>query len=135
MEILKKDKWWVWLIGFLISASCSAFILSNILNVLKKDEWYSKWYLWLIGGLFIIPLPIMFVAFIISMTSKCAEKLDVWAKEFYTSPYAWIMMIVIPIVGWASFIVFYFYMIISILINLHNGYGEALFDKDRKEEN
>lgn len=132
MEILKKDKWWVWLIGFLFSTSASVFILSNILNVLDKDEWYAKWYIWLIGAVLIIPLPIMIIAFVISITSKCAEKLDVWAKEFYTSPYAWIMMLVIPIVGWASFIVFYYYMLISILINLYNGYGENIFEQ--KEE-
>ena len=133
--MIKKDKWWVWLIGFLINTSCSIFILSNILGVLDKKEWYAKWYLWLIGAILMIPFPIMIIAFIINITAKCAEKLDVWASEFYTSPYAWIMMLVIPIVGWASFIVFYFYMLISILINLYNGYGENLLTKTEDEDN
>ena len=72
MEMIKKDKWWVWLIGFLFSTSCSIFILSNILDILDKKEWYAKWYIWLIGAILIIPFPIMLIAFIINITAKCA---------------------------------------------------------------
>jgi hypothetical protein len=125
MDLLKKENWWIWLIIFLVAGNIYPFILGALLNVYKKDAWYTNITYWMIGFLFfIIPGFIMFWVFSIQTLATVAAKLNVEGKEFYLSPYIWILLAIIPILGWISMGVLTFYLQIMILINLKNGDAE-----------
>ena len=124
MKLLKRENWWIWLLLLLLSSGSSTVVLSAMFDMFDKNAWYAKWYWWVIGLVLVIPFPIMFYVFYIDMTCKAAAKLDVNGKEYYLSPYIWIIMIIIPIIGWITFIVLYLYINIAILVNLKNGKGE-----------
>lgn len=124
MKLLKKENWWIWLLLFLFSDATSTIVLGALLNVFEKDAWYSKWKSWLIGAILILPIMIMVVAFNIEITSKTAAKLNVKGSELYLSPYIWIILIIIPFLGWILFVLFILYLNISILVKLYNGEGE-----------
>ena len=66
----------------------------------------------------------MIVAFNIEITIKTAAKLEVKGSEYYLSPYIWIILIIIPFIGWIAFIALMLYLEIAILIKLHTGNGE-----------
>ena len=103
-------------------------MLAAMLDLLKKDAWYAKWYYWVIGLVLIIPFPIMIYVLYIELTSKTASKLNVKGSEYYLSPYIWIIMIIIPFIGWIVFVGLYLYLNIAILMNLKNGKGEKYID-------
>jgi len=124
MNILKKENWWIWLLLLLFSSGSSTVVLAAILDSFDKKAWYSKWYYWVIGLVLLIPFSIMIYVFYIDMTCKAAAKLEVKGKEFYLSPYIWIIMLTIPFIGWIAFAVLYLYLNIAILVNLKNGKGE-----------
>ena len=124
MKILKKENWWIWLLLFLFSETTSTLILGALLDVYDKNAWYTKLKNWLIGLLFIIPFIVMLYVFIIEITSKTAAKLKVKGHEYYFSPYVWIILLIIPIIGWIGFVVLFLYLNIAILVNLYKGYGE-----------
>ena len=124
MFLLKKENWWIWLILFIFSEATSSIVLAAILNVYDKKAWYSKLYLWIIGLVLIIPFIVMTSTFMIQITSSTAAKLDVKGSDYYLSPYIWIILLIIPIIGWIMFAILYLYLNIAILVNLHSGYGE-----------
>ena len=120
MNILKKENWWIWLLLLFLSSGSSTTFLAVLLDSFDKKAWYSKWYWWVIGLVLVIPITIMIYAFYIDMTSKAAAKLDVKGKEYYLSPYIWIILLIIPFIGWIGFVLLYLYLNIAILINLKN---------------
>lgn len=125
MDLLKRENWWVWLLLLLFSSGSSIIALSALLNLFDKEAWYAKWYYWVIGLLlFVFPFFIMICVFYIEMTCKVAYKLNIKGSEYYLSPYIWLIFIIIPFIGWLGFIVFFLYLNIAILLNLHKGYGE-----------
>lgn len=124
MNLLKKENWWIWLILLIFSESTSTIVLGALLNVFDKKAWYTKWYIWIIGLVLIIPICVMIAAFNLEITSKTSAKLDVKGKEYYLSPYIWIILLIIPFIGWIFFITLYLYLNIAILIKLHDGNGE-----------
>lgn len=124
MKLLRKENWWIWLLLLLFSSGASPIVLAALLDLLKKDAWYAKWYYWVIGLVLIIPFPVMIYVLYIELTCKTAAKLEVKGSEYYLSPYIWIIMIIIPFIGWIVFVVLYLYLNIAILINLKNGKGE-----------
>lgn len=124
MKILKKENWWVWLLLFLFSEGSSNLVLGALLDVYDKNAWYTKWYIWVIGLVLIIPFGIMITAFTLEILSKTAAKLDVKGSEYYLSPYIWIILIIIPFIGWIAFVALMLYLEIAILVKLHAGNGE-----------
>ena len=124
MKILKKENWWAWLLLLLFSQGSSTFVLGALLDVYDKKAWYTKWYIWVIGLVFIIPFGVMTTVFSIEILSKIAAKLDVKGREHYLSPYIWIILIIIPFIGWIAFIALTLYLEIAILVKLHAGNGE-----------
>lgn len=125
MNILKKENWWVWLLLLLFSEGTAALVLGALLDCFNKEAWYAKWYIWLIGLLlFIFPFAVMVTVLLIQMTSLAAVKLDVQGKEFYLSPYIWIILVIIPIIGWICLGLLFLYLNIGILVQLYNGAGE-----------
>lgn len=124
MNLLKRENWWIWLLLLLFSSGCNTVALGALLDVYNSKAWYTKWYYWVIGALLIIPISIMIIVFNIQITSLTAAKLKVSGKELYLSPYIWIILLIVPILGWILFVVLYLYLHIDILIKLYNGAGE-----------
>lgn len=124
MFLLKKEKWWIWLLLFIFSEATSTIVLGALLNVYDKKAWYAKWYIWVIGLVLIIPIGIMVMIFNLQITSNTAAKLDVKGSEYYLSPYVWIILLIIPIIGWIAFVALILYLNIAILVKLYKGNGE-----------
>jgi len=124
MKLLKKENWWIWLLLFLFSEGASFIVLGALLDVFDKKAWYAKFKYWLIGLIFIIPFAIMISVFSIEILCKSAAKLDVKGSEYYLSPYIWIILLIIPFIGWIIFVILILYLNISILVNLYKGKGE-----------
>ena len=128
MKLLKKENWWIWLILFIFSDATSTIVLGALLDVFDKKAWYTKWYVWVIGLVLIIPISVMIVVFNIEITSKTASKLGVKGSEYYLSPYIWIILLIIPILGWVAFVSLILYLNIAILVKLYKGSGEKYID-------
>jgi len=127
MDLLKKENWFVWLIMYLFAKSGAFIILAFVAGLLDKKAWYAKWQYWFVGFIFFIfPAAIMLFIFTIQMICTVASKLKVAGEEFYTSPYMWLLMIIVPIFGWVLLPVVIFYLEIMILISLYEGKGETL---------
>ncbi len=125
MDLLKKEYWWVWLLFLLFGNTITTFILGAFLDVYDKNAWYANWRNWLLGlVLFIFPFFIMLAIFYVQITIKIAEKLDVYGKEWYSSPYVWILCCVMPIIGWIILPFMFLFLQISIIIQLSKGEGE-----------
>lgn len=124
MNLLKKENWWIWLLLFLFSEGTSTIVLGAMLDVFDKKAWYAKWYIWLIGVILILPISFMIVIFNIQISCLVAAKLDVKGQEYYLSPYVWIILLIIPILGWIVFVGLILYLTIATLVKLHNGNGE-----------
>ena len=101
MSLLKKEYWFISLIMLLLCPHIFILILASDLNLIDKNGWYSKWQYWVIGGICLIfPLFLLFIVFETEMLVKVAQKLKVPGSELYTIPYIWILLIIIPVVGW-----------------------------------
>lgn len=124
MKILKRENWWIWLLLLLFSQGSSTFVLGALLDVYDKNAWYTKWYIWVIGFVFIIPFGVMVTVFTLEILTKTAAKLGVKGSEYYLSPYIWIILIIIPFIGWIVFAILTLYLEIAILVKLHAGNGE-----------
>lgn len=124
MSLLKRENWWIWLLLFIFSGGTSEILLGALFDVFDKDAWYTKWYIWVIGLILILPFAVMVFAFYIDILTKSAAKLEIDGSDYYLSPYVWIILIIIPIVGWLMFVVLYIYLNIKILIELNKGKGE-----------
>ena len=97
---------------FLLIFSDFVFILKNAkkYNVYKKDAWYTKWQYWALATLCLIfPVFIMAFVFLLQILCGLATKLKV-AGSLYNSPYSWIICIIVPLVGWAIFVVMFIYV-------------------------
>lgn len=125
MDILKRENWWIWLMLFIFTGGTSTIVLAALLNLFDKKAWYANWKNWLIAFLCLIfPIIIMFYIFIIEMLCKVAAKLKVPGHEIYLSPAIWIVLLIIPIIGWALFMIELIYLVVWIIIMLYRGNGE-----------
>lgn len=125
MNILKRENWWIWLLLTIFSEGTSTLVLGALLGVFDKDAWYAKWYYWVIGLVcFVFPFAIMYIVFNIEILCKASAKLEVPGKEFYLSPYLWILAIIIPFIGWLAIIITLLYLVIAQLVALYQGKGE-----------
>lgn len=109
----------------LFSQGSSTFVLGALLDVYKKDAWYTKWQYWLIGALcFFFPVAIMISVFSVQILCLTAAKLEIPGKEIYLSPYIWIIGVIIPIIGWICLAAGLIYLEVYILIALYKGNAE-----------
>lgn len=93
--------------------------ISSELDLLDEKAWYYKWQYWFIASIcLILPVLAMLIVFIVELLVKVAEKLKVSGSYVYSSPYFWILGLIIPIVGWIIIIVTYIYLIFSIIFAL-----------------
>lgn len=125
MNILKRENWWVWLLLFLFSNGTSTIVLGALLDIYDKKAWYAKWYYWVIGFIcFIFPGFIMITVFQLEILCKTCAKLNVPGKEYYLSPYLWLLCCIIPYLGWLILLAVILYLSIASLIALYQGNGE-----------
>ena len=61
------------------------------------------------------------VVFMMQLTTSIANELDVSGSDIYTSPYTWLICMIVPFVGWSLLIVMYLYLVIQIITKIHNG--------------
>lgn len=124
MNLFKKENWWIWLLLLLFSNGSSTIVIGALLDCFDKKAWYTKWYIWVIGLILILPFSIMITVLNIDITTKVASKLGIKGKDYYLSPYIWIILIIIPFFGWVAFAILYLYLNIAIIIKLYKGEGE-----------
>ena len=126
MSLLKKEYWFISLIMLLLCPHIFILILASDLNLIDKNAWYSKWQYWVIGGICLIfPLFLLFFVFETEMLVKVAQKLKVPGSELYTIPYIWILLIIIPVVGWILLLVMYIYLHVWSFVKLCEGNGKV----------
>lgn len=125
MKLLKKENYWIWLLLFLFSNGTSNLCLGAMLDVFDKNAWYAKLKNWIIAAvLFIFPVFIMAFVFYVQITCETAKKLDVKGSEYYMSPFVWLLLLIVPVIGWVLFTILLVYLSIWIIVALYNGNGE-----------
>ncbi len=125
MKLLKRENWWIWLLLLISGNGTSNIVLGALLDAYDKDAWYAKWQNWVLGLVcFIFPFFIMLSIFIIQITCLSAAKLDVPGKEIYLSPYIWLILLIVPVIGWILFVTLLIYVTIWPLVMLYRGEGE-----------
>ncbi len=65
------------------------------------------------------------IAFI-NVSTKVAAKLNVKGSELYLSTYIWIVSLIIPILGWAVFVLMFLYVILAPIYMIYKGQGELI---------
>ena len=125
MKLLKKENWWAWLLFAIGSSNVSVFFLGALLDVYKKDAWYTHWYYWVLGIICLfLPAVVMFIVFYIQILTGVCKKLEVSGSEVYSLPYVWIICFIVPIIGWVLLAVLSIYLHIWYLVKLYQGKGE-----------
>lgn len=125
MNLLKKQNGWIWIVLNIITCGLIIFLLGKKLNVYEKGAWYTNWHYWILGIVCgFAPGIIMFLIFNIQISIGVSEKLDVPGRNIYALPYLWILFVIIPIIGWVSFVILFIYTHIWYLISLFQGKGE-----------
>ena len=125
MKLLKKENWFMWLIINMARYGFGTIALAVVLDCFEEDAWYMKWYYWFLAFcFFFFPFFIMLLVFIVTMTCKVAAKLDLPGKEIYLTPYIWLLLMIVPFIGWLGLIFLSFYLEIGILVCLARGKGE-----------
>ena len=126
-DFLKRDKWWFWVLLLLVGGTSFYPIIAGLMidGVYEKDAWYTTWYYWLIGVLCcFLPAVIMFYVFVIQILTRVCEKLEVPGSEIYTSPYYWLLCLIVPVIGWILFAVMLIYLEIFLIVSIYRGKGE-----------
>ncbi len=111
MKTLKKDAWPIYLILNILTLGLFTFYIAYKLDLYEKNAWYFRWYYWMLGFILgIIPGLVMLFVFLIKMACLVSEKLMVPGKEIYMLPYTWLVCAIVPVFGWALFVILYIYV-------------------------
>lgn len=78
----------------------------------------------LLLSLLVMVAVVLYGIFNIQILATVNAKLGVKGKELYMSPYIWIIMIIIPILGWIALVIMMIYLEIAPLVYLYKGKGE-----------
>lgn len=125
MELLKKENYWIWILLLLFSGGTSNIVLGALLDVYDKNAWYAKPRNWILGVVcFLFPALIMVSIFQIQIMCKVNAKLKTPGMEIYLSPYIWLTLLIVPVIGWILFAVLSIYLTIWPVIMLYKGNGE-----------
>lgn len=93
MDILKKDKWWVWLLLLIGSQGASNIVLGALAGVFNRNEWYAKLKNWL---MYSIPIGIIFIL-IFGAGFSLIDKTDLVELEGLESITALGFIVLIPL--------------------------------------
>lgn len=125
MGLLRRENWIVWLLLTFLTQGFSVFVLAYFLDCYDKNAWYAKWQYWVFGAIcMLFPVFVMLLVFNVQMQVAVAKKLSVAGADIYAQPYSWILCMVVPVLGWALFLVMLVYIQIWPLVKLYQGAGE-----------
>ena len=125
MDLLKKENWGICLFLNLITGGIFYFVIAYFIKCYNKDAWYKKWQYWVFGTLCLVfPVFIMLMIFMIQINCQVASKLNVPGEKIYNTPYTWIILFIIPVLGWTLLIIMSIYVFIWPNIKLAQGEGE-----------
>ena len=130
MSLLKQKNWFIYCLVTFFTSGLYTFALAYDLHLYDKKAWYTKWYVWFLGTLlFLSPAIIMFFVFKIKMQIKLCQKLHVKGSEIYALPYPWIVCLIVPILGWAIFLVLLLHITYYPAVMIYKGEGEQFLKK------
>lgn len=115
----KYGIWWLFLT--FITFGLNIFYLAYLLDLYDEDAWYSNYKYWFAGLFLIIPGILMMCFFIIQMTVKVSAELNVPGKEIYSSVYLWILLFIIPFLGWTTLMLMAAYITIMPSVQIIRG--------------
>ena len=122
MGLLKKENWIINLIMSIFTLGGYIVIPAYLLKLYKKDKWYSNPKYWLCGAIMLFfPIMVMLIVLTIQMTVKVALYSKIEGENIYGNVYVWIVLLIIPVVGWILFIVMYFYLQFFIILKIKEG--------------
>lgn len=125
MDLLKKENWGICLFLNIVTGGLFYFVLAYFMECYSKEAWYAKWQYWVFGTLCLIfPAFIMLMVFAIQINCAVAAKLNVPGEKIYNTPYTWIVLFIIPVLGWTLLIIMSIYLYIWPNVNLAKGNGE-----------
>lgn len=120
MQILKEQSWLFHLFLIIITGGLYFFILAHKLDLYNSEAWYADYRYWLCAVLcFFLPVILLLIIFMFQMACTVASTVNVPGKEIYRYPYAWILCLIIPVVGWSLFLVMTCYIAVWTPIMLH----------------
>ena len=70
----------------------------------------------------------MLSVFMLQISCETAAKLGVKGSEYYLSPFVWLLLLIVPIIGWTLLTVMIIYIYVWTLVALYNGNGEKFID-------
>lgn len=122
MGLLKKENWIINLVMCIFTLGGYIVIPASLLNLYEKDEWYSNLKYWICGLIMLVfPIIIMLFVLAIQMTVKVAKLCKIDGENIYGNVYVWIILLIIPIIGWILFIVMYIYLHFFIILKIKDG--------------
>lgn len=122
MGLLKKENWIINLVMCIFTLGGYIVIPASLLNLYEKDEWYSNLKYWICGLIMLVfPVIIMLFVLAIQMTVKIAKLCKIDGENIYGNVYVWIILLIIPIIGWILFIVMYLYLHFFIILKIKDG--------------
>lgn len=131
MSLLKKENWFIYCIVTFFTSGIYTLALAHDLGLYEKGAWYTKWYYWVIGALFLIyPAIVMFLVLQIKMQIEVCKRLNVKGSSIYGYPYAWILCLIVPILGWSIFLVMLLHITYYPAVMIYKGEGEKLLKKE-----
>ena len=127
MSLLKRENWFIYCIVTFFTGGFYTLALASDLGLYEKGAWYTKWYNWVLGVfLFLYPAIVMFMVLQIKMQIEVCKRLNVKGNSIYGFPYAWILCLIVPILGWAIFLVMLIHITYYPVVMIHKGEGEKL---------
>ena len=127
MSLLKRENWFVYCIVTFFTSGLYTLALAYDLGLYEKGAWYTKWYNWVLGVLFFIyPAVLMFLILQIKLQIEVCKRLNVKGSSIYGYPYAWILCLIVPILGWAIFFFFLLHITYYPAVMIYKGEGEKL---------
>ncbi len=133
MNLLKKENYWIWLLLLIFTNGTSNIVLGAMVDVFDKKAWYAKPKNWIIGAIiFIFPVFIMAGIFYIQIICETAKRLNVKGSEYYMSPFIWLLLLIVPIIGWTLFTVMFIYLNIWIIVAIYEGNAEKYIKNNTK---
>jgi uncharacterized membrane protein YhaH (DUF805 family) len=131
MSLLKRENWFLYVFLTFITCGAFSFVIASDLKLYEKDAWYSKWYYWVLGTvLFVYPALVMLIVFNVQMQIKICRALEVPGDRYYKYPYLWILSLIVPILGWSTFLVMLLHVYYYPAVMIYKGNGEKLCKQD-----
>lgn len=152
MDLLKKESAWGWLFLYLFTTPIlPTMILGGLYHCYPKKAWYRNPDLWIGYAIFFLgmvvsaffflnasvillvlaflPLLVSGIILFLQTLTKLATILNVPGQPYYTNPINWIILFLIPLVGWFTISTIILYLSVMIVVQLYQGEGTSVIEK------